>query len=134
MEGFLPFIKKIHISHAANAVDAHPEQLFFQIGINKDKQAFVDTINDKGMTITPDYHSYSGETFHVLRSIHAIREKQQEVFSWETKHGAVLLKEYPYLMHQLLKCKNLKNGNLQDLSVAKEQATPLLMLDKQGSP
>lgn len=133
MEGFLPFIKKIHISHAANAVNAHPEQLFFQIGIDKDKQAFVDTINDKGVTITPDYHSYSGETFHVLRSIHAIREKQQEVFSWEAKHGAVLLKEYPYLMHQLLKCKNLKNGKLQDLSVAKEQATPLLMLDKQGS-
>jgi len=131
MEDFLPLIKKKHISHARNSSKEHQEKLFFQIGIDSHKQAFVDTINDKGQDITPDYHLYSGETFHVLRSIHTIREKQQEVFSWEKKHNGILLKDYPYLIHQLMRCKNLKDGNLKDISTSNAQAEPLLLLDKQ---
>ena len=127
MEDFLPLIKKKHISHARNSSKEHQEKLFFQISIDSHKQAFVDTINDKGQDITPDYHLYSGETFHVLRSIHAIREKQQEVFSWEKKHNGILLKDYPYLIHQLMRCKNLKDGNLKDISTSNAQAEPLLL-------
>lgn len=133
MDNFLPFIKKKHISHIKNTSKVQQEKLFFQIGIDLNKQVFVDTINEKGVSITPDYHLYSGETFHVLRSIDAIREKQQEVFSWEKTHNGILLKDYPYLIHQLLRCKNLKDGNLKELSTSNVQAEPLLMLDKQGN-
>ena len=132
MENFLPLIKKKHISHVKNTSKVQQEKLFFQIGIDANKQAFIDTINDKGISITPDYHLYSGETFHVLRSIDAIREKQQEVFSWEKTHNGIFLKDYPYLIHQLLRCKNLKDGRLNDLSISNMQAEPLLLLDKQG--
>ena len=132
MENFLPLIKKKHISHVKNTSKVQQEKLFFQIGIDANKQAFIDTINDKGFSITPDYHLYSGETFHVLRSIDAIREKQQEVFSWEKTHNGIFLKDYPYLIHQLLRCKNLKDGRLNDLSISNMQAEPLLLLDKQG--
>ena len=132
MENFLPLIKKKHISHVKNTSKVQQEKLFFQIGIDANKQAFIDTINDKGFSITPDYHLYCGETFHVLRSIDAIREKQQEVFSWEKTHNGIFLKDYPYLIHQLLRCKNLKDGRLNDLSISNMQAEPLLLLDKQG--
>ena len=132
MENFLPLIKKKHISHVKNTSKVKQEKIFFQIGIDANKQAFIDTINDKGISITPDYHLYSGETFHVLRSIDAIREKQQEVFSWEKTHNGIFLKDYPYLIHQLLRCKNLKDGRLNDLSISNMQAEPLLLLDKQG--
>ena len=132
MENFLPLIKKKHISHVKNTSKVQQEKLFFQIGIDANKQAFIDTINDKGFSITPDYHLYSGETFHVLRSIDAIREKQQEVFSWEKMHNGIFLKDYPYLIHQLLRCKNLKDGRLNDLSISNMQTEPLLLLDKQG--
>ncbi|MBQ8519862.1 MAG: DEAD/DEAH box helicase [Bacteroides sp.] len=133
MDNFLPFIKKKHISHIKNTSKVQQEKLFFQIGIDSNKQAFVDTINDKGVSITPDYHLYSEETFHVLRSIDVIREKQQEVFSWEKTHNGIFLKDYPYLIHQLLRCKNLKNGRLNDISTSDVQAEPLLLLDKQGN-
>lgn len=130
MEDFLPLIKKKHISHIKNSPKEKQEKLFFQIGIDSNRQAFVDTINDKGQGITPDYHLYGGETFHVLRSIHAIREKQQEIFSWEKTHNGIFLKDYPYLIHQLLRCKNLKDGNLKDVSTSNIQGEPLLVLDK----
>ena len=61
MDNFLPFIKKKHIPHIKNTSKVQQEKLFFQIGIDSNKQAFVDTINDKGVSITPDYHLYSGE-------------------------------------------------------------------------
>ena len=61
MDNFLPFIKKKQISHVKNTSKVQQEKLFFQIGIDSNKQAFVDTINDKGVSITPDYHLYSGE-------------------------------------------------------------------------
>lgn len=133
MDNFLPFIKKKQISNIKKTSKVQQEKLFFQIGIDSNKQAFVDTINDRGVSITPDYHLYSGETFHVLRSIDAIREKQQEVFSWEKTHNGIFLKDYPYLIHQLLRCKNLKDGRLNDIVTSDVQAELLLMLDKQGN-
>ena len=133
MDNFLPLIKKKHISHVKKTTKVQLENLFFQIGIDSNKQAFVDTINDKGISITPDYHLYSGETFHVLRSIDAIREKQQEVFSWEKTHNWIFLKDYPYLIHQLLRCKNLKDGSLKDIATSDVPAEPLLLLDRQDN-
>ena len=103
MEEFLPFLKKGNINHIHEGSKGKREKLFFQISFDEQKHAYVSIVNDKNTEVNPDYRLYNGETFHVLRSIDTIRKEQQNYFSWDETDKRIYLKEYPYLLYQLLR-------------------------------
>ncbi|MBR5204057.1 MAG: DEAD/DEAH box helicase family protein [Bacteroidaceae bacterium] len=104
--------------------------MFFQISFDEQKHAYVSIVNDKNTEVNPDYRLYNGETFHVLRSIDTIRKEQQNYFSWDETDKRIYLKEYPYLLYQLLRCNNLISAKSEPISVSAETAIPQLFIDK----
>ena len=130
MEEFLPFLKRGNINHVHKGSMGTREKLFFQISFDEQKHAYVSIVNDKNTEVNPDYRLYNGETFHVLRSIDTIRKEQQNYFSWDETDKRIYLKEYPYLLYQLLRCNNLISANSEPISVSAETAIPQLFIDK----
>ena len=132
MDNFLPFFKRGTINHIMKDTKGNREKLYFQIAFDEQQHAFVSIINGKGIEINPDYRLYNGEAFHVLRSIDTIRKEQHNHFSWDETDNHIYLKEYPYLLYQLLRCDNLVSTNFDPISVSTETAVPQLLIDKKG--
>ena len=130
MEEFLPFLKRGKINHIHKGSMGTREKLFFQISFDEQQHAYVSIVNDKNTEVNPDYRLYNGETFHVLRTIDTIRKEQQNYFSWDETDKRIYLKEYPYLLYQLLRCNNLISANSEPISVSAETAIPQLFIDK----
>ena len=132
MEDFLSFLKKGNINHINKGTKGNWEKLFFQIAFDEHRHAYVSIVNHKGTEVNPDYRLYNGETFHVLRSIDTIRKEQQNYFSWDETDNRIYLKEYPYLLYQLLRCDNLISANSEPIAVSAETAIPQLFIEKNG--
>ena len=130
MEEFLPLLKRGKINHIHKGSMGTREKLFFQISFDEQQHAYVSIVNDKNTEVNPDYRLYNGETFHVLRTIDTIRKEQQNYFSWDETDKRIYLKEYPYLLYQLLRCNNLISANSEPISVSAETAIPQLFIDK----
>lgn len=133
MQDFLPLLKKKTIpTEGYNRTNIkNKEKILFQINFDEQKNAFVTVINNKGEEVFPDYHLYNGENFHVLRTLDNIRKEQQTLFSWEETDNGIYLKDYPYLLYQLLRCNNLVNNKLENITCSNTVAVPQLILTKE---
>lgn len=132
MDNFLPLLKKGNINHINKENKGNREKFFFQIAFDEQRHAYISIVNHKGTGVNPDYRLYNGETFHVLRSIDTIRKEQQNYFSWDETDNRIYLKEYPYLLYQLLRCDNLISTSFEPISVSTETAIPQLYIEKNG--
>lgn len=107
------------------------EEVFFLIG--KDETgAYVATVNKNRKEIDVDYRSYNGEVFNVLRSLAAIREKNQLQMKWEGESERIYLYEYDYLIYQLLRCNNLLDDLGKPLMVSDHRQELSLKIEQDG--
>ena len=130
MDDFLPFFKRASLNSARHGVMGKKENIFFRIYHDADNIAYVGVVNAKGETVSPDYHLYNGDTFHVLRSMDSIRKERQMAISWGEADQRICLKEYPYLLYQLLRCDNLQSADGEHIAVSAETAVLQLVLDR----
>lgn len=104
--------------------------IYFRIYIDADNTAYVGVVDEHGGEFFPDYRLYNGEAFHVLRSMDAIRKERQMLFSWGKSDQRICLKEYPYLLYQLLRCDNLQNADGCSVKVSAETVSLQLLMDR----
>lgn len=124
MEDFLPLFSRNKLAETAS-FRGKKEDFFFQLGWNEQKGASVQTVDRKGQLVSPDYRLYRGAEMAALRLMDEIRGKLAMTISWEDdSEKTVYLEDYPYLLHELLDCKNLEDENGLQLAV-QTQKVPL---------
>lgn len=86
-----------------------------------------------GKTVSPDYRAYRGNEAALLRSIDSINRSNRFNISWGTSsENGVSLKEHPYLLHQFVRCENIKGPDGAPLAVANQTAVPELVITHSG--
>ncbi|MEG1564176.1 MAG: DEAD/DEAH box helicase [Bacteroides sp.] len=126
MNDFLSALKKPTF-HATAANHYSDEEVFFCLDFDE-KGGFITTVNKQLKEIQPDYHSYNGDTFNVLRSLNAIKNKEGFHITWEGADQRVYLNEYDYLIYQLIRCSNLCDVTGTPIRPEKENGTLALQL------
>lgn len=126
MEQFLSKLKK-NTSSYIHTNNYQKQDIFFLIDFDE-KGAFLTVVNAERKKVETDYHQYSGDVFHVLRSIDHIRQEQLLRISWEEDESRIYLSENPYLLYQLIRCTNLIDCGGKLLSVSRSIATVRVLL------
>ena len=103
MNDFLSFFQKnIHPKEEAPYKGELSIQLYFEEG-----DACIASVDKQMTPVEANYRYYSGPLSLLLRSMEAIRKKQQEQIVWEGIDNHIKLKDFPYLLPLLAGCKNL---------------------------
>lgn len=142
MKDFLPQLRRTNtFRQASNKSIAAENDVFIMIGFEtfNNNRAFISIVNKKGKTIAPDYRNYTGETFNILRTISTIQKESQSSIEWDAsidvensgipaKEHRIYLDNSPYLIYQLLRCRNLVNKDMNPVKVHDEETAVELTL------
>ena len=81
-----------------------------------DYGAYLEAVDARMKTISPDYRQYSGPVREVLRSLENIGEKNSFVIDWEKTPDQVYLADHDYLLWQLRLCPNVVDAGGKPVS------------------
>lgn len=95
---------------------------------------YVQTVDKDLNAVDLDCRYYTGDVAQTLRTLSHIREELQFQISWdgEDRKGRIRLKNYPYLLYQLICCDNLLDGEKRRVTVADEVLLPRLYLNEEA--
>ena len=109
-DNFLAGLKKQEHKSCGTA-SRHPNDIFFLIGHDEQGGATLCVVDKKMRPAMADHRNFTGDTAVLLRSIDRIRERDTFRVEWGTDNAddksCVSLKDYPQLMFQLIRCKNV---------------------------
>ena len=128
---FLPGFKKPRqrLVSAETAVNDPGGRFFFRIIFSGTGEPRLICEDPDGAVIEPDFRAYRGEEAAMLRSIESINRTNRFSISWgTTSEAGVSLKDHPYLLHQLVRCDNIKCPNGAPMTVVPETAVPELVI------
>lgn len=134
MSDLLPQLKKNNLHRSPCPVaQAHPD-FYFLLGFHEEG-VYVQTVNRLLQSIEADHRYSTGDEGQTLRTFNRIREEQQYQISWEgdSSAGKVSLADYPYLIFQLIRCRNLLNEQGEPVRVADGTATLSVRLEDSGT-
>lgn len=110
LDNFLAGLKKQGHKSRGTA-SRHPNDIFFLIGHDDQGGATLSVVDKKMRPVMADHRDFTGDTAVLLRSIDRIRERDTFRVEWGTYNvddkSCVSLKDYPQLMFQLIRCKNV---------------------------
>ena len=133
MEDFLPLLHRTERQTIRQRGKQEPGvDIFFKIAFNESGESYITVVDKKGNVVEPDYRNYTGEVFNALRTLQNIQENNDRQISWGGEASLLFLKEYPYLIYQLLRCKNLVDEKLSPIKTCEETAEVQLLLEEQN--
>lgn len=130
MDDFLSLFRKSSVSRQMDSKKTSTETPLFLIDFDESGGAYIRIVDSKLNDIMPDYRLFSGDVFHVLRSLETIRQDRIMNFSWDEHLNYIFLKDYPYLIFQLLRCDNLITSAGERISVSGNEVSVNLKLER----
>lgn len=130
MNDLLPQLKRnTPFGSIRPATQAHPD--FYFLLASDEKGAYVQTVDKQLRSIEADHRYSTGDEGQTLRTFNHICEELQYQISWdgESSESKVYLAAYPYLIFQLIRCRNLLNAQRKTVSAANETAPLKLRLE-----
>lgn len=134
MNDLLPQLKKsTPFGSIHPATPAHLD--FYFLLASDEKGAYVQTVDKQLRNIEADHRYSTGDEGQTLRTLNHIREELQYQISWdgESSESKVYLAAYPYLIFQLIRCRNLLNAQRKTVSAATETALLKLRLENDAT-
>ncbi len=126
------FLQHFHRSNSVRTMLSTSKKvpIAFQILFDEKQQAYVWVVDEKGLYVEADYRLYSGATFSVLRSLETIRQEKLMDISWGEEDNRIYLREYSYLLYELLRCDNLVDEKMKPIKVSESIMKLQLQLNK----
>lgn len=106
-------------------------RVFFRLE-KTEKGVALSVVDEKGNHVDVDYHYYGKEESQLLRSIETIQRERRFRIIWEETDGAINLSDYPYLCHQLVRCKNIVDEKNTPIVFHSDETKLQLCLNKEG--
>lgn len=102
--------------------------VFFQINVDQDG-AYLSTVDEKRRELDVSYEYYSGHTRDILKSLAAIREKNNFQIDWERSADRIYLADHEYLLWQLQRCTNVTNAQGEPIRFVEDAAKVVLSIE-----
>lgn len=127
-QDFLPKLKRrLSLNRRKDGTNVDKE-FQFQLRQTNDGTELV-CINRSMVSVTPDHRYFTGDVANLLRSIENIEKEQRFNITWGSETRGIKLHAYPYLIYQLICCKNIVNDSGQPVNVSDTQAKLILQIE-----
>ena len=107
---------------------------FFRVSADEHGRVVIDTVDSDGEVVEPAAEAYPGDEGALLRAMSKIREEDLLAIDWgnEKSDGAVL-SENPFLVYQLIRCKNIVDAQMRRVTFEDTRANLVLKVsDEEG--
>ncbi len=102
-----------------NPISKYNGNLFFQISFDA-KGSYLRIVDEKNNDINADYRMYSGSIHNVLKCYMNLKSKSLMQISWDNPKNKIYIFEHENLLKELIKCKNLVDSKLRDITFLEE--------------
>lgn len=126
------FLLQFRKRHNSIRIDENMKKVkvAFQLCFDEKGQSFIRVVDKEGNPVETDFRLYSGDEFTVLRSIYNICQDKMMDISWGGEDDRIYLKDYSYLLFQLIRCDNIVDKDMKHIRVGNDTMRLKLLLTK----